>query len=152
MIETTVVVAGCALVLAVAVGLVAHEWAHAMALRLVHIEYTIAYFPDRTDGLVGLLASCPWAAVQPHPTERASALHLRAAALAPSLLAAPVFVVGIHGIVPTESPIVMAIAIGWLACSIPSPQDFSVAFYAHRMLATEAAPDPNAATPATRAD
>ncbi|SDK71311.1 hypothetical protein [Natronorubrum texcoconense] len=150
MIETEVAVAGGALVLAVATGLVAHEWLHALTLRLARIDYTVTYFPDRTDGVVGLLASCPWAAVRPHPTGREPAWQLRAAALSPFLLAAPVFALGIRG-VPVESPVVTAIGIGWLACSIPSPQDFSVAFYAHRALESESVREPNTA-PASCAD
>ncbi|WP_137291729.1 hypothetical protein [Natronorubrum halophilum] len=134
MIGPTVVVAGCALVLAVAIGLVAHECAHALVLRLARVEYTITYFPGRSDGVLGLLASCPWAAVHPHRVDRESTTILRIAALAPVLLAAPAFALGIGGIVTAESPIVTAVVIGWLACAVPSPQDFSVAFYAHRVL------------------
>lgn len=154
MIGTDVAVAGCALALTVVVGLVTHEWMHALTLRLARIDYTITYFPDRTDGVGGLLASCPWAAVHPHPTGREPALSLRAAALAPVLLAVPVFAVGMHGGVfgvPVESPIATAIAIGWLACSIPSPQDFSVVFYAHQVLKAEATPGQNTAA-SSRAD
>ncbi|WP_436343781.1 hypothetical protein [Natronorubrum sp. FCH18a] len=150
MIETDVAVAGGALVLAVATGLVVHEWLHALTLRLARIDYTVTYFPDRTDGVVGLLASCPWAVVRPDPTGREPTWHLRVAALSPFLLAAPVFALGMRG-VPVDSPILTAVGIGWLACSIPSPQDFSVAFYAHRALKTKAARESNTA-PASCAD
>jgi len=51
--------------------------------------------------------------------------------------------------VTAETPVVAAAAIGWLACALPSPQDFSVAFYADRFL--ERSRDPNTAT-ASRAD
>lgn len=130
----TVVVAGCALALSAAVGLVAHESAHALVLRLARVEYTVSYFPGR-DGVLGRLASCPWAVVQPTPTGREPAWILRLAALAPALLALPVLAAGLTVDLTAETPILSAIAIGWLACSIPSPQDFSVAFYAHRLLA-----------------
>lgn len=150
MIGTDVVVAGSALVLAVAAGLVAHEWMHALTLRLANIDYTMTYFPGRTDGVVGLLASCPWAAVRPHPTGGEPTWLLRVAALSPFLLAAPVFALWIRG-VPVDSPIATAVTVGWLACSIPSPQDFSVAFYAHRALESEDAREPNTA-PASCAD
>lgn len=59
MIGSNVVVAGCALVLAVAVGLVAHEWTHAVGLRLARVEYSVSYFPGRADGLVALLTTTP---------------------------------------------------------------------------------------------
>lgn len=134
MIGPNVAVAGCALALSVAVGLVAHEWTHAAVLRLARVEYSVTYFPGRTDGLVALLTTRPWAAVYPRPTGRERPWTLRLAALAPALLALPVFGLAIAGHVTAESPVVAAAAIGWLACALPSPQDFSVAFYAHRLL------------------
>lgn len=151
MIGTDLLVAGPVLLLAVVVGLVAHESAHAAALRLFGIEHTVTYFPGRTDG-VALLASCPWAVVEPQPTGRESTHSLRVAALAPALLAVPVFALGAGGLLPAGSPVATAFAVGWLACSIPSPQDFSVVFYAHRVLETETTPDSNAATSLSRAD
>ena len=149
---TAVVVAGCVLAITVAIGLVAHECAHAVVLRLAGVEYTITYFPGRTDGVVGLLASCPWAAVHPQPTGRESTTILRVAALAPLLLAAPALGLGASGLIAVESPIVTAVVIGWLACALPSPQDFSVAFYAHRALEEITSDKPNTATPISRAD
>ncbi|THE66272.1 hypothetical protein D8Y22_03080 [Salinadaptatus halalkaliphilus] len=134
MIGMDVVVAGCGLVLAVAVGLVAHEWSHAVVLRLAGIEYTISFAPGHAGGVGGLLASYPWAVVRPYPTGEESPWVLRVGALAPFVLAVPVWWgIGV-GVVTTDAPLTMAIAIGWLACSIPSPQDFSVAFYADRQL------------------
>ncbi|MDS0477768.1 hypothetical protein [Natrinema sp. 1APR25-10V2] len=149
MIGTNVAVAGCALVLAVAVGLVAHEWAHAAVLRLARVEYTVSYFPGRSEGVVSLLTSRPWAAVHPRPSGREPAWALRLAALAPALLAIPVFWLAAAGYVTAETPVVAAAAIGWLACALPSPQDFSVAFHARRLL--ERSRDPNAAA-LSRAD
>lgn len=134
MIGTDPLTAGCVLLVTVAVGLVVHEWVHAAVLRLGGIEYTVSYFPGRRSGPLGLLASCPWAVVRPNPTGGEPAWLLRCAALAPALLAAPVFVVGFVGDGWLASPLATAAAIGWLACSLPSPQDFSVAFYAHRAL------------------
>ncbi|SDQ63100.1 hypothetical protein [Natronobacterium texcoconense] len=124
--------AGCVLVGTVVVGLVVHESAHAFSLRLFGIEYEVSYFPGR-GGVLARLASCPWAAVRPIPTGREPPWTLRIAALAPALLAAPPLAIGAVGW-PVDSPIATAAIIGWLACSIPSPQDFSVAFYAHRAL------------------
>lgn len=152
MIGTDVLVAGPALALAVVVGLAAHEWAHALVLRLVGIDHVISYLPGRTDGVVGLLTCCPWAAVEPRPTGHEPAVHLRAAALAPLLLAVPVFAAGFGGALPVDSPIAMAVAIGWLACAVPSPQDFSVVFYAHTLLEAEVDADRNATALGSRAD
>lgn len=149
MIGSNVVVAGCALALAVAIGLVAHEWTHAAVLRLARVEYSVSYFPGRTDGPVALLTTRPWAAVHPRPTGREPPWALRLAALAPALLALPVFGLAAAGYVTTETPVVAAAAIGWLACALPSPQDFSIAFHAHRLL--ERSVETNA-TAASRAD
>lgn len=147
----TVVVAGGLLVCTVLLGLVAHECTHALVLGLARVEYTVTFAPGRTDGIIGLVTSCPWAVVQPHPTGRESATVLRIAALAPLVLAIPVFGLGVSGHLSVESPLATAVGIGWLACAIPSPQDFSVAFYAHRAL--EAVPtNSNTATPVSRAD
>lgn len=132
MIETKLVVAGVALLLTVPVGLVAHEWAHALVLRAAGIDYEIVYFADRDDGVIAALASCPWAAVHPSPTGTEPAWQLRVAALVPISLALPALALSLTPV--ASSPIVAAILVGWLACTIPSPQDFSVAFYAHRVL------------------
>ena len=134
MIDATLIGAGCALALSLAVGLVAHEWAHATVLRLAGVDYAISYLPGRPDGIVGLVTTHPWAVVVPHPTGHEPAWVLRLAALAPATLAVPVFGLGLAGSVSIDSPVVAATAIGWLACALPSPQDFSVAFYADRLL------------------
>lgn len=134
MIGATLIGAGCALALALAVGLVAHELAHATVLRLAGIDYTVSYLPGHSDGIVALVTTHPWAAVFPQPTGDEPAWSLRLAALAPAALAVPVFGLGLAGYVTAETPVVAAAAIGWLACALPSPQDFSVAFYAGRLL------------------
>lgn len=149
MIGSTVVVAGCALALAVAIGLVAHEWAHATVLRLARVEYSVSYLPGRPDGLVALVTTRPWAAVYPRPTGTEPPWALRLAALAPALLAIPAFGLAFAGYVTSDTPIVAAATIGWLACALPSPQDFSVAFHAHELL--ERSRETNAITP-SRAD
>ncbi|MFP8954005.1 hypothetical protein ACLI4Z_13710 [Natrialbaceae archaeon A-arb3/5] len=148
MLGLDVIIAGGGLVLAVGIGLVAHEWSHAFVLRLARIEYTISYAPTRSDGVIDLLLACPWAAVQPRPTRESPIWVLRVAALAPLLLAVPVFAIGAIG--PIESSFATAISIGWLACALPSPQDFSVVFYAHRVI--DDADETNAAAVASRAD
>lgn len=149
MIGSNLVGAGCALALALAVGLVAHEWAHATILRLAGVDYSISYLPGRSAGIVSLVTTHPWAVVSPRPTGDEPAWLLRLAALAPAALAVPVFGLGLAGYVTTDTPVVAAAAIGWLACALPSPQDFSVAFHAARLL--ERSRDPNTAAP-LRAD
>ena len=128
--------ASTAVVLAVACGLVVHEWSHALVLRLANVEYSLEYFPDRSGGVTAL-ASTRWAVVRPRPTGREPAWVLRVAALMPLSLAVPVFGFGAGGYLSGDDLVVTLAAIGWLACAIPSPQDFSVAFYAHRILAEQ---------------
>lgn len=140
MIGTNVMVAGVVLALSVAVGLVAHEWAHAAVLRLARVEYAVTYFPGRTDGIVALVTTRPWAAVHPRPTGTEPPWALRLAALAPALLALPVFGLALAGYVTAETPVVAAAAIGWLACALPSPQDFSLVWNASSVIAGDGDP------------
>lgn len=134
MVGVELLVACSVLALTVAVGLVAHEWSHAFVLRFGAIDYTISYLPNRERGLVGLLRSRPWAVVQPRPTGTDSPWVLRIAALAPLALALPALGLSATGYATEGPPVVTAATVGWLACTIPSPQDFSVAFHAHRAL------------------
>ena len=132
--------AGLAVVLAVGAGLVAHEWSHALILRVAGVDHSLEYLPDRTDGVVVALASTRWARVRPQPTGREPPWVLRLAALMPLTLALPVLGLGVGGYLSSENLVVPLAAAGWLACAIPSPQDFSVAFYAHRILGAEGEP------------
>lgn len=125
---------GLTLALSICVGLVVHEAAHAAVLRLGRVEYAVTYFPGRNRGRRSAAIGRPWAVVDPVLTGREPAWVLRTAALAPLALWLPVVVAGITDVVSLEQPIVTAFSIGWLACALPSPQDFSVAFYAHRLL------------------
>ena len=135
MFGTDVLLALPVLAASVVVGLIVHEYAHAFALRLAGVEYAVEYFPERGDSVVTTLASCRWAHVSPQPTGEESPWVFRVAALMPLALAVPVFALGAGGTLPIgEHLFVTAVVIGWLACSIPSPQDFSVAFYAHQVL------------------
>lgn len=124
----------------VGAGLLAHEGAHAAALQATGTAWTMTVAPrgspeDRWFAI-------PLAVVHPQPTESTSAHALRLAALAPLVLALPPFALGSLGIAPTlEQPLLLGGVIGWLACAIPSPQDFSVAFYAHRGLDPDHGPD-----------
>ncbi|WP_049926963.1 hypothetical protein [Halopiger goleimassiliensis] len=138
MIDANLAVAGCGLALAVAIGLLVHEGTHALVLRLARIEYGVSLFPGRSKGVLGLLASCPWAAVHPRPAGEVPPWKLRLAALAPLAMGLPVLVFVGSGTVSLETPLGTAVTIGWLGCAIPSPQDFSVAFYAHRRLEADA--------------
>jgi hypothetical protein len=123
----------------VAAGTVAHELSHAAALRAFGVPYELLWLPDRdgTDlfsaGLTGR-----WAAVRPRQVHRGlSPLGLRVAALMPLLLTAPVALV-LFGVLPdpfqTGNAYLSAAVVGWLACALPSPQDFSLFWYPDRAI------------------
>lgn len=132
MIGLEVAGVGTALAVTIGLGLVAHEWTHALVLRLGDVEYDVSYFPARSGGVIGALASYPWAVVEPVAADADRTWVLRLAAVSPLALSSPVFALAASGVAPADDPIVAGIAIGVLACALPSPQDFSVAFYAHR--------------------
>ena len=141
--------AGLVLVTALVAGTVAHELSHAVALRAFGVPYVMEWLPNRHDaGLVRASISGGWATVRPKniPRELPS-WSLRVAALMPLLLATPLALVGL-GAVPDPSQAAsaypMAATVGWLACAIPSPQDFSLVWYAERAIANERGPDASA--------
>ncbi len=132
--------AGFVLVAAVVVGTVAHELAHAVVLRALEIPYRIEWLPDRNEsGLFRAGLTGRWATVSPCGVPRGlSPWRLRVAALAPLILATPLALT-LLGVLPdpfrTGNPYAGAAAIGWLACALPSPQDFSVVWYAECAIA-----------------
>lgn len=136
--------AGVVLSLTVGVGIGAHELSHATVLSLFGIQCDIAIGPDRVrtyqfDSTVpGALAAVTPREIAPETTS----LAVRLSAVAPLLLAVP-FVAIAAGIVPdplqADNPLLSAVTIGWLACAIPSPQDFGVFWHAERAITEHAA-------------
>lgn len=140
----TLVGAALVLCVAVAVGVVAHELLHAAVLHLLGIRYDLTVGVGRvgignadadTSGALGRV-------VPPETAPDGAAWKMRLSSIAPLALAVPVLAVG-AGVVPAplpaDDPLLTAWAVGWLACAIPSPQDFSVFWYAERALADRAA-------------
>jgi hypothetical protein len=128
------------LVVTLGIGTVAHESAHATMLWAGGVPFETEWLPDR-DGADLLRAGAfgTWAAVTPQALpENTSPWLLRAAALMPLILATPFALVAV-GVVPdpasTGNPYVITAAIAWLACALPSPQDFSLVWYAERAIA-----------------
>lgn len=131
--------AAAALCCAVAVGTVCHELSHAIALRAAGVPCEIEFLPDRGDA--PLRAGLPGAGATVTPThlpDDVSPDHLRIAALTPLFLAAP-FALVLAGAAPDPFAVgslpLEAAAVGWLACALPSPQDFSLVWYPEAAIA-----------------
>lgn len=143
--QTTVLVgAGMVLLLTVGVGIVAHELSHAAVLYLLGIRCDISIGPKRvgTSQFDSIIFGA-WAAVTPREISPGTSVWaIRLSSVAPLILAVP-FVTVVTGIVPdplqADNPLLSAWAVGWLACAIPSPQDFSVFWYAERAIAEHSA-------------
>jgi hypothetical protein len=141
-----VVMAGAAMVLllTIGVGIVAHELSHAAVLSLLGIQCDIAIGPGRAEASqFGANIPGTWASVTPREiSPGTSAWALRLSSIAPLVLVLPLVAV-VLGIVPdplhADSPLLSAWTIGWLACAIPSPQDFSVFWYAEQAVAEHTA-------------
>jgi hypothetical protein len=147
---TPVELVGAALALcaSVAVGTVAHEVSHALALRASGLACDIRWRPDRDGGRFG--PGRTLASVMPRVESTASPTAFRLAALAPLGLALPL-ALALLGVVPDpfrHAPIpVQAALVGWLGCALPSPQDFAVVWYAERALAQATAEEDVAGEP-----
>lgn len=125
--------AGALLVLCTTVGagLVAHELTHALVLYGFGIPHDINWFPRQSgSSRFGVDRSAPVATVTPRsiPTG-VPRWGLQLSAIAPLVLALPFVLVPI-GFLPdplaTNNPFVIGMTVGWLACALPSPQDFDL--------------------------
>jgi hypothetical protein len=132
------------LLLTVGVGVVAHELTHAPALSLLGIQCDIDIGPERVGtSQFDAAISGTWAAVTPReiPPET-PAWAMRLASVAPLVLAVP-FVTVVTGVVPdpvqADSLLLGAWTVGWLACAIPSPRDFSMFWHPERAVARQKA-------------
>jgi len=129
--------AGGVLIVALGAGTVVHELSHAVALRALGVACDIEWLPDGdTTGLAS--ARGTWAAVVPRPIAGELApWRLRVAALTPLTLATPVLL-ALVGVLPDPvaagDPVLASATIGWLACALPSPQDFSLVWHAERAI------------------
>lgn len=136
--------AGTVLLLTVGVGVVAHELSHAAVLYLLGIRCDVAIGPEWVGtGRSDVSACGSWAAVTPRElTPETSVRAMRLSAVAPLILAVP-FAAVAAGIVPdplqADSLFLTTCTVGWLACAIPSPQDFAVFWHAERAVAEHSA-------------
>lgn len=120
-------------------GTITHELSHAFALRTFGVSFEMEWLPDRErTGLLRASIAGGWAQVRPRALPRdLEPWRLRVAAMMPLLLVAPLALVG-FGVIPdpftSGNPYQTAAAIGWLACALPSPQDFSLLWYAEQAI------------------
>lgn len=132
-----IVAAALVLATTVALGTVAHELAHALALYALGIPYDVTWLPDGGSGPLATGITGRWAAVTPRrDADALSARGLRIAAMMPLALASPLALV-LAGVVPDPTAagtLPTAATVGWLACALPSPQDFSLLFHAAEAL------------------
>jgi hypothetical protein len=144
--QGTLLGAGVVLLATVVVGTVVHELSHAAALRAFSVPHEIEWLPLRADvGTLRASITGEWARVVPYdlPPGR-SPWALRVAALMPLLLATPLALVPL-GVLPdpfgSDNPYLIAATLGWTACALPSPQDFSLVWHAERCVLLEASVD-----------
>ena len=136
------VVAVTLLLGAVVAGTVTHELTHAAVLHALAVPYSFVWFPVANGPKVyGAGLVTPWASVVPSSLpDDVPPWGLRLAAIAPFTMAIPFLLLPL-GVVP-EAAVMgneyrLAVTIGWLACAIPSPQDFSLCWYAERVVLDE---------------
>lgn len=133
MLSFSLVAAAVVLAGAVGVGVAAHELLHAAVLRAAGVPVVVRLRPGESGtGVSGSLASVRMERVPPG----VAPWQLRLAALAPLALAFP-FGAVVAGVVP--DPIagdlfVQLALVGWLACALPSPDDFSIVFHAEQVI------------------
>lgn len=130
MAPTDLAVAFSTLLGAIMLGTITHELTHALALYAFGVPCEITWFPrDRTRTTLGSSLAVVTPRISP---EGLTPWHIQLSALMPLALALPFLLVPI-GILPNpvaggNLPAVAA-TIGWLACAIPSPQDFSLVWH-----------------------
>lgn len=139
MILLELLVAVAVVLFAVGTGTVVHELLHASVLRLAGVGYEVRWLHGGRAGRLGAGLFGTWASVR--MTSIPAGLdpwQLRFAALSPLCLAAPLVAIGL-GVVPdpfASGNLYLKLAVvGWLACALPSPQDFSLVWNARTVIA-----------------
>lgn len=123
----------CALCGALVLGVFVHECLHALCLRAAGVPCSLRVGGEGDAiGLgigFGAIASVRMDRVPPS----VDPWQLRVAALSPLVLTAPLFAIAL-GVVPDPFAVgtlyEQTALVGWLACALPSPQDFSQYFHA----------------------
>lgn len=140
MFSLPVISAGLVFVGTLIVGIVTHELTHAIALRITGVPYTIEFLPGRTwAGALRTRVRTPLARVTPTGVpDNLPSWQLRVAAMMPLCLVVP-FGLVLIGVVPDPFAVgnlsIELATIAWIACSVPSPSDFSLLWYPKRAIA-----------------
>lgn len=138
----TDLLAGClVLFAAVSVGIVVHELAHAAVLRAAGVDFEIQWLSGGAGSRLGAGVTGAWASVRMRRVPAGlPAWQLRLASLAPLTMVVPLVAVA-AGVVPDpfagDDLRFQLAVIGWLACALPSPRDFSLVWYADRVIQDE---------------
>jgi hypothetical protein len=133
---------GAVLFATVVAGTIVHELSHAAALRAFSVPHEVEWLPLWADvGTLRASITGDWARVVPYdlPPDL-SPWALRVAALMPLLLATPLALVPVGVLTDpfgSDNPYLIAATLGWTACALPSPRDFSLVWYAEQVVALE---------------
>lgn len=142
MILLELLVAALVVLVAVGTGTIVHELLHATFLRIAGVHCEVRWLYGGRTGRLGAGLFGTWASVRMTAIPDGLApWQLRLAALSPLLLAAPLVAIGV-GVVPdpfASGNLYLELAVvGWLACALPSPQDFSLVWDAPSVIADDA--------------
>jgi hypothetical protein len=134
----TILLAGVVLVATVGIGTVVHELLHVAVLRASGVDYELRWLHGSGADRLGGGVFGTWASVELRAVPAdLPPWRLRVASLAPLLLAAPLAGIA-FGVVPDpfagDALLVKLVVVGWLACSLPSPQDFSMVWHAGEII------------------
>lgn len=127
--------AAAVVLLTVGLGIVVHELTHVIVLHMLGVVYEIEWLPSHeAQDTSHLGIDQAWASVTPQDIpEDLSPWGVRLAAVAPLALVipgVPIFVGAVADPVAAGNVYVTAAVIAWLAIALPSPQDFSLFWYA----------------------
>lgn len=133
--------AGLALLAVVTLGTIVHELLHASVLQAAGVPYDMQWLADASGGTLGSGLLGTWAAVELRAVpEDLPPWTLRVASLAPLVLAAPLLAIP-AGVVADpfagENVVHQAVVLGWMACALPSPADFSLVWHAEQLVSDD---------------
>lgn len=123
-------IAGLALAATLAVGVLVHEWLHVLVLRRGGVDCSLTFesTAEAASGLETLVSGSVAAVRLEAVPATCSDRILRAAALAPLVMLVPVAALALAA-PGFDAPLTAAVVVGWMACALPSPADFAIAWH-----------------------